>query len=35
MRETAQTIANVKGISLEEVAKITQKNARDFFQLAP
>jgi len=35
IRETAQTIANVKGISLEEVAKITQKNARDFFQLTP
>lgn len=34
IRETAQTIANVKGVSLEEVAKITRNNAREFFQLA-
>jgi len=35
IRETAQTIANVKGISIEEVAEITRKNAREFFRLVP
>jgi len=33
LAETAQTIATVKGVSLEEVQQITQKNARDFFHL--
>ncbi|NGX50175.1 MAG: putative metal-dependent hydrolase YcfH [Chlamydiae bacterium] len=33
IRETAQTIANVKGVPLAEVAKITQNNARNFFLL--
>ncbi len=31
--ETAQTIANVKGIPLDEVAEITSKNAQRFFNL--
>jgi len=31
--ETAQTIATLKGLLLEEVATITQQNAREFFQL--
>ena len=34
IREIAQTIANVKGIFLEEVAEVTRKNARELFQLA-
>ena len=33
IRETAQTIANVKGISIEEVAEMTRKNAKEFFWL--
>jgi TatD DNase family protein len=33
IRETAQTIANVKGISIEEVAEVTRKNAMECFQL--
>lgn len=31
--ETAQTIANVKGIPLEEVAEMTSKNVQKFFNL--
>ena len=31
--ETAQMVANIKGISIQDVARITTKNARDFFQL--
>lgn len=33
IHEIAQTIANVKGIPLEEVAKMTSKNAKRFFNL--
>lgn len=33
IHETAQTIANVKGIPLEEVAQMTSKNAKRFFNL--
>lgn len=33
--ETAQTIANIKGIPLEEVAKMTSKNVEKFFNLVP
>lgn len=33
IHETAQTIANVKGIPLEEVAQMTSKNANRFFNL--
>lgn len=35
IHETAQVIANVKGLSLEEVAKVTAKNGIDFFGLEP
>ena len=31
--ETAQVVANVKGLPLEEVAKATTSNARSFFRL--
>lgn len=31
--ETAQVIASIKGLSLEEVARATRKNAMDFFSL--
>ena len=33
IRETAQTIADVKGVPLEEVAAMTKENAQDFFGL--
>ena len=34
IQETAQTIANVKGIPLEEVAKATRENALTVFGVA-
>lgn len=33
IQETAQTIANIKGITLDEVAEETQRNGKRFFQL--
>jgi len=33
IQETAQTIATIKGISLEEVATATQENGKKYFQL--
>lgn len=31
--ETAQTVANEKGLPLDEVAKVTRDNARTFFRI--
>ena len=33
IHETAQTIADIKGVSLEEVARLTSENASNFFKL--
>ena len=32
--ETVQTVANVKGLALDEVAKVTRENAHTFFGIA-